>query len=63
MEGHLAQCVVSEEDLRDVGTLGFGVRRQIIDAALFNHHTKFGLCGKEIKNQINPKKKQTIKVN
>ena len=38
MERHLARCVVSEEDLRDLGTLGFGVRRHIIDAALFNHH-------------------------
>ena len=30
--------MVSEEDLRDLGTLGFGVRQSIIDAALFNHH-------------------------
>ena len=37
MRRNLALLVVSEEDLRDLGTFGFGVREQIIDATLYNN--------------------------
>ena len=36
MEGALASCVTNEMELRNLGTNGFQVRRNIIDAALNN---------------------------
>ena len=48
MEGNLALCVVSEEDLRDLGTFGFGVRERIIDAALANNHRSINAAATEV---------------
>ena len=39
MERSLSLCVVSDDDLRDLGTSGFKVKERVIDAALFNHKT------------------------
>ena len=36
MERNLALCVVSENDLRDLGTFGFDIKEKFIDAALNN---------------------------
>ena len=40
--------VVSEEDLRDLGTMGFGVRERIIDAALTNNNKNINAAATEV---------------
>ena len=48
MRRNLALCVVSEEDLRDLGTFGFGVRERIIDAALTNNNKSINAAATEV---------------
>ena len=48
MEQNLALFVVSEEDLRDLGTFGFQVRERIIDVALANNHRNINAAATEV---------------
>ena len=36
---HLSHQITSEEELRDLGTIGFKLEKSIIDNALFDHRT------------------------
>ena len=45
---NLASCVVSEEDLRDLGTFGFGVREKNIDRALNDNNRKINAAATQV---------------
>ena len=51
MELNLAACIGSEEDLRDLGTLGFEVPPGIIDSVLHNQRTIIKAAAAEVIKQ------------